>query len=71
MRLLITGVKRLLLEDRSLVDVFFDGARGRESEFNSFLTALGLFKWKRLPKGLASAPVVFQNPTDLIFAVLF
>ena len=37
----------------------------------AFITPLGLYKWKRLPMGLASAPVAFQNLMELIFARLF
>ena len=34
------------------------------------ITPLGLYKWKRLPMGLASAPTVVQNLTEIIFAGL-
>ena len=37
----------------------------------AFIYTLGLYKWKRLPMGLASAPVAFQNLMVLIFAGLF
>ena len=36
----------------------------------AFITPLGLYKWKRLPMGLASAPEAFQNLMELIFAGL-
>ena len=35
-----------------------------------FFTPLGLYKWKRLPMGPASAPGTFQNLMELIFAGL-
>ena len=34
----------------------------------AFLAPIGLYKWRRLPMGLASAPGVFQNLIDLIIA---
>ena len=36
----------------------------------AFITPLGLYKWKRLPMGLASAQEAFQNLMELIFAGL-
>ena len=36
----------------------------------AFITPFGLYKWKRLPMGLASAPRAFQSLMELIFAVL-
>ena len=36
----------------------------------AFITPLGLYKWKRLPMGLASAPGAFQNLMELFFAGL-
>ena len=36
----------------------------------ALITPLGLYKWKRLPMGLASAPGAFQNIKKLIFAGL-
>ena len=33
----------------------------------AFITPLGLYKRKRLPMGLASAPGAFQNLMELIF----
>ena len=32
------------------------------------ITTLGLYKWKRLPMGLASAPGAFQNIMELILS---
>ena len=32
----------------------------------AFLTPMGLYKWRRLPMDLASAPGVFQNLMELI-----
>ena len=36
----------------------------------AFITPLGLYKWKRLPMRLASAPGAFQNLLELTFAGL-
>ena len=36
----------------------------------AFVTPMGLYKWKRLPMGLASAPGAFQNLMELIMAGL-
>ena len=36
----------------------------------AFISPLGLYKWKRLPMGLASAPGASQNLMELIFAGL-
>ena len=36
----------------------------------AFITTLGLYKWKRLPMGLASAPRAFQSLMELIFVGL-
>ena len=36
----------------------------------AFITPLGLYKWKKLPMGLASAPGAFQNLMESIFAGL-
>ena len=37
----------------------------------AFVIPMGLYKWKRLPVGLASAPEAFQNLMVLIMAGLF
>ena len=37
----------------------------------AFVTPMGLYKWKRLPMVLASAPGAFQNLMELIMAGLF
>ena len=37
----------------------------------AFMTPLGLYKWKGLPLGLATAPGLFQNLMELIFAGFF
>ena len=37
----------------------------------AFVTPMGLYKWKRLPVGLGSAPGAFQNLMVLIMAGLF
>ena len=36
----------------------------------AFVTPMVLYKWKRLPMGLASAPVAFQTLMELIMAGL-
>ena len=36
----------------------------------AFVTPMGLYKWKRIPMGLASAPRAFQNLMELIMAGL-
>ena len=36
----------------------------------NFFTPIGLYKWKRLPMGLASAPGAFQNLMELIMSGL-
>ena len=36
----------------------------------AFVTPMGLYKWKRLPMGLASVPGAFQNLMELIMAGL-
>ena len=36
----------------------------------AFVTPMGLYKWKRLPMGLASAPGAFQNLMELIMSGL-
>ena len=36
----------------------------------AFVTPMGLYKWKRLPMGLASAPGALQNLMELIMAGL-
>ena len=43
-----------------------------EESYNgtAFVTPMGLYKWKRLPMGLASAPGAFQNLLELIMAGL-
>ena len=36
----------------------------------ALITPMGLYKWKRLPMGLASAPGAFQNLMELVFSGL-
>ena len=43
----------------------------QSQNLTAFITPLGLYKWKRLPMRLVSAPGVFQNLMKLIFAGLF
>ena len=54
----------------SSVGILSNGAGRRESKVTAFITPLGLYKWKRLPMGIASAPGAFQNQMELIFAGL-
>ena len=50
---------------------YFQMALEEESQnVTAFITPLGLYKWKRLPMGLASAPGAFQNLMELVFAGL-
>ena len=42
----------------------------KSQNVTAFITPLGLYMWKRLPLGLASAPGAFQNLMELIFAGL-
>ena len=54
-----------------LLSGYFQMALEEESQnVTAFITSLGLYKWKRLPKGLASAPGAFQNLMELVFAGL-
>ena len=55
----------------NLLSGYFQMAHEEESQnVTAFITPLGLYMWKRLPMGLASAPGVFQNLMELIFAGL-
>ena len=55
-----------------LLSGYFQKAPEEESQnVTAFITPLDLYKWKRLPMGLASAPRAFQNLMELIFAGLF
>ena len=54
-----------------LLSGYFQMALEEESQnVTAFITPLGLYKWKRLPMGLASAPGAFQNLMEIIFADL-
>ena len=54
-----------------LLSGYFQMALEEESQnVTVFITPLGLYKWKRLPMGLASAPGAFKNLMELIFAGL-
>ena len=49
----------------------FQMALDEESQnVTAFVTPMGLYKWKRLPMGLASAPGAFQNLMELIISGL-
>ena len=55
-----------------LLSGYFQMALEEESQkVTSFITPSDLYKWKRLPMGLASAPRAFQNLIKLFFAGLF
>ena len=54
-----------------LTSGYFQTALDEESQkVTAFVTPMGLYKWKRLPIGLASAPGAFQNLLELIMAGL-
>ena len=54
-----------------LLSGYFQLALEEESQnVTAYITPLGLYKWKRLPMGLASAPGAFQNLMKLTFAGL-
>ena len=55
---ILSGYFQMVLEEES-------------QNVTAFITPLGLYKWKRLPIGLASAPGAFQNLMELIFAGLY
>ena len=49
---LLSGYFQMALEEKS-------------QNLTAFITPLGLYKWKRLPMGLAFAPGAFQNLMEL------
>ena len=54
-----------------LTSEYFQMALHEESQnVTVFVTPMGLYEWKRLPIGLASAPGAFQNLMELIMAGL-
>ena len=54
-----------------LTSGYFQMALHKESQdLTAFITPMGLYKWKRLPMGLTSAPGAFQNLMELIMAGL-
>ena len=54
-----------------LTSGYFQIVLHKESQdLTAFITPMGLYKWKRLPMGLASAPGAFQNLMELILAGL-
>ena len=55
-----------------LLSGYFQMAIEEESQILAdFITPLGLYKWKRLPMGLASAPGAFQKLMEFIFTGFF
>ena len=62
----------MYLSNKYLLSGYFQMAIEDESQnLTAFITPPGLYKWKRLPMGLASALSGFQNLMELIFAGLF
>ena len=54
-----------------LTSGYFQMAMDEESQYvTAFITPMGLYKWKRLPMGLASPPGAFQNLIELIMRKL-
>ena len=54
-----------------LTSGYFQMALDEESQnVTAFLTPMGLYKWKRIPMGLASTPGAFQNLMELIMSGL-
>ena len=54
-----------------LTSGYFQMALKDDSQnLTAFITPMGLYKGKRLPMGLASAPVAFQNLMELVFSGL-
>ena len=54
-----------------LTSGYFQTALKEDSQnLTAFITPMGLYKWKRLPMGLASVPGAFQNVMELIFSGL-
>ena len=61
----------LYFSNIDLLSGYFQRALEEESQnVTTFITPLGLYKLKRLPMGLVSAPGAFQNLMELIFAGL-
>ena len=61
----------MFLSNIDLLSGYFQMTIEEESQnLTAFITPLGLYKWKRLPMGLASAPGAFQNLMELIFSGL-
>ena len=55
----------------NLTSGYFQMALVEESQnTTAFVTPMGIYKWKRLPMGLASAPGAFQNLMELIIVGL-
>ena len=54
---LLSGYLQMVIEENS-------------QNLTAFITPLGLYNWKRLRIGIASALGVFQNLMELIFAAL-
>ena len=61
----------MCFSNTDLLSRYFQIALEEESQnVTTFIKLLGLYKWKRLSIGLASAPGAFQNLTELILAGL-
>ena len=61
----------LYFSNIDLTSGYFQMALSEESQnITAFITPMGLYKWKRLPMGLASAPGAFQNLMELILSGL-
>ena len=62
----------MYFSDIDLLSGYFQMAIEEESQIlAAFITPLGVYKWKRLPMGLASALGAFQNLMELSFTGLF
>ena len=61
----------LFFSSIDLTSGYFQMALKEDSQnLTAFITPMGLYKWKRLPMALASAPGAFRNSMELIFSGL-